>query len=201
MFRQMLVAGAMAIGAMSAAVSAQPVPDNGGPGEGQGGQGGGEGQGGRRGNRGDFDPQEMRQRMMDAFKEQMQASDEEWGVLQPKLEAVVLAQRDARVGGGFGRGGFGGGPGGQGGGGPGGNGRRGGFGGGDNNSPVAVASRELMQTLQDENASADTISAKLQAYRDARAAAEEKLKAAREDLKGVVNERQEAVLVMRGLLE
>ena len=45
------------------------------------------------------------------------------------------------------------------------------------------------------------ISTKLKTYRDARTAAEDKLKAAREDLKGVTNARQEAMLVLRGLLD
>lgn len=195
MFRRMLLVSSIAIASMSGIAMAQPAPGEGG-GPGQGGPGGG------RGGRGDFNPEEMRQRMMDMMKQQMGASDEEWAVLQPKIEAVTNAQRDARVGGfggGWGgRGGFGGGgPGGGGGG----EGRRGDREGRGEQSPVATAARSLNETLQNESASADEIQQKLTAYREARTQAEEKLKAAREDLKGVLNERQEAFLVLRSILE
>src|SRR3954470_5374615 len=75
--------------------------------------------------RGNFDPAEMRARMEARMKEQLGVSDDEWKVLQPKVEKVMTAQRDARAGGGFG------GPGGRrGGGGANGGGAAGGAGGG-----------------------------------------------------------------------
>src|SRR5262245_28244140 len=77
--------------------------DRGGPGGGQGGQGG---QGGPPP---DFNPQAMRQRMMDRMKERLGATDDEWKVLSPKIEKVMSVQRDLRGGGGPG-GMFGGGP-------------------------------------------------------------------------------------------
>src|SRR5437867_3676371 len=62
-----------------------------------GGGGGGGGFGG-----GGFDPAQMRQRMMDALKQQLGATDDEWKAIQPKVEKVMEAQRDARSGGGMG---------------------------------------------------------------------------------------------------
>ena len=210
MCRQILLAASVAIASMSAIASAQPAPDaptapmtpptgnNGGGGGGNGNGGGGGG-----GRRGDFNPEDYRARMMERIKEAVKAPDDEWAVIQPKLEKVMTAQRDARVGGGgFGGGGFGGG-GGGGRGGPNGGGGGGGPGGGgdQNNSELAKASRDLRTVLQNENASADDIKAKLAALRDARTKAEENLKAAREALKEVLNDRQEATLVMFGALE
>src|SRR5688500_16748488 len=42
----------------------------------------------RGGDRGNFDPAQMRERMMARYKEQLGATDEEFKVLQPKLEKV-----------------------------------------------------------------------------------------------------------------
>jgi len=156
-------------------------------------QGQGQGQRGDRGNRGgggpgggNFDPAQFRQRMLDNVKEQLGASDEEMQVLTPKLEKVFSTQRDVN-------GGFGGGM------------RRGGGGGGGGDqaqqTPVAKARQDLRTTLEDKNASPETIKAKVTAYRDARAKAQEDLKGAQADLKKVLTERQEAVLVSMGMLE
>src|SRR5947199_5254232 len=58
--------------------------------------------------RGNFDPEQFRQRMMDNYKERLEVkSDDEWKIIQERIEKVTTAQRDARLGGGFGR--FGGG--------------------------------------------------------------------------------------------
>src|SRR6185503_6952150 len=53
--------------------------------------GGGQGPGGGPGAGGPqrFDPAQFRQMMLDRLREQLKASDEEWGVLQPKLEKVM----------------------------------------------------------------------------------------------------------------
>jgi hypothetical protein len=154
----------------------------GGGGAGMGGPGGG-------GGRGNFDPAQMRQRMMDGIKEQLKPSDEEWQVLQPKIEAVLTAQRNARAGG---MGMMWGGRGGGGGRGP---------GGGGDDTELGRASRELRTLLQSEGADAKDIATRLEAYRAARAKAEEQLKTARAELKDLVTQRQEAVLVMATLLE
>jgi hypothetical protein len=116
------------------------------------------------------------------LKEQMAPSEEEWGVIQPKLYKVLNA-RFAQMGG------------------MGSMMRRGG---GEEREPrndVERAARELEKTLKDTSASADTIAEKLKALRDARAKAAEATKAAQEDLKSVLTARQEALLVADGVLE
>jgi hypothetical protein len=140
--------------------------------------------GGNGGNR--WDPAQMRQRMEDWMKEQLKASDDEWKVLQPKLEKVFNAQRDMRGGGFFG-----------------GRGR-----GGDNNAtadepttPVAKANRDLKQALDNDKASADELASKLKALREAREKGKAELQTAQKDLKEVLTQRQEAVLVMNGMLD
>src|SRR5258706_5899487 len=70
--------------------------------------------------RGNFDPAQMRERMMTRIKEQLGATDDEWKAIEPKVDKVMTAQRESRGGfgfGGFGRGGGGGGGGAAGGGG------------------------------------------------------------------------------------
>jgi hypothetical protein len=150
-----------------------------------GGRQGGERQGGERQR---FDPAQMRQQMLDRMKEQMQASDEEWSVIAPKLEKVWQLQRDSRGGAMGGWGGRGG---------------RGGDANRDNQptSAVANAARELRTALEDSAVSPQSVAEKLAAYRAARDKAAEELKTAREDLKGLLTPRQEAVLVMMSILE
>ena len=194
MSRKLLLAVVVGVASVSTLAVAQNQPDGGGN-NGGGNNGGGGGGGGRQGGgggRGNFDPAAFRQQMLDQMKTELKAPDDEWAVIQPKLEAVTKAQNDARVGGRGGRGGPGGG---GGGGGP------GGGGGGQPQSDLAKASQELRTALDAENATPETIAAKLKAVRDARTKAEEALKTSREELKGVLSERQEAVLVSRGILE
>ena len=160
------------------------------PAQGQG-QGGDRGDGGGRRN---FDPAEARQRMAGWVKEQLGASDEEWQVLQPKVEKIMNAQRDAR--GGFGFGGMGR----RGGGG------FGGGGGGDRSadqpqSNVEKARNDLRNTLQNKDAAANEIADKLKALREAREKAQQDLQSAQKELKDVLTPRQEAVLVSMGILE
>ena len=161
-----------------------------------------EGPGGRRGDRGEgpggprnFDPEQMRQRMMERMKETLGATDEEWKALSPKLEKVMTAQREARFGGmgfgpGGGRGPFGGGPGGP----PGSQDTA-------NLSPLAKATNDLRTTLDDKSASAEDIGKKLTALRQAREKAREDLAKAQKDLRELLTQRQEATLVMMGTLD
>lgn len=124
------------------------------------------------------------QRFQERLRESLNVSDEEWQVIQPKIEKVQAAQRNR---GGFG--GFGGG-------------RRGGGGDGQGpDTPVTRASNDLRTTLENQNASADEVAQKLEALRAARKQAEADLNAAREDLKSVLTQRQEASLVLMGILE
>jgi hypothetical protein len=135
-----------------------------------------------------FDPAQFRQQRLDRIKEQLGASDDEWKVLSPKIEKVMDVQRNTF--GGFG-GGRGRGPGG------------GGGGNADNQpqTPVAKASADLRTTLENKDAPADDIKAKLAALRDARDKARAELQAAQKELKEVLTQRQEAVLVTNGMLE
>jgi Spy/CpxP family protein refolding chaperone len=145
---------------------------------------------------------QMRQMMMERMKEALGASDDEWKVLQPKIEKVQQLQRDASGGRGMGMlfrppGGGQGGPGGPGAG-PGG---PGGFFGNQNPSPVQEKANDLRTTLDNKDAKPEEVKAKLQALRDARAKAKEELGKSQEDLRGLLTQRQEAVLVMMGMLE
>jgi hypothetical protein len=138
-------------------------------------------------NRGNFDPAQFKQQRLDRIKEQLGSTDDEWKVLQPKIEKVMDAQMAGFGGGGFGRGG-----------------RGGGNNGGDNApppTPTAKAAMELRTLLENKDASADDIKAKLAALREARAKTKADLDAARKDLKEVLTQRQEAVLVTNGMLE
>jgi len=157
-------------------------------------------QGNRRGGGGFGDPAQWRQRQMDNIKEQLGAKDDEWAVMQPRVEKIITLNTEAQAGrfrGMFGRGG----PGGNNNNGGGNNTRgRGGFG-GTSDSPVAKAQDSLRTALEDKSVSADTIASKLKALRDARAQAKEELTKAQADLKEILSQRQEAQLVMMGLLE
>lgn len=190
MLRRCLAVAGLMLGLSGAAALAQDGP--------QPPRGGERGDRGDRGPRGErpgrnFDPAEMRERMLNGIREQMQLGDEEWQVVKPKLERVINAQREARGGGagGFGPRGPRGGPGGPG-------------GGPDDQQPtseIAKASRDLRAALQDASLPAATIAEKLEAYRAARKKADAELAAAREDLKSVLTQRQEAQFVLMGMLE
>jgi len=134
---------------------------------------------------GNFDPAQFRERMMNNIKEQLGASDDEWKVLSPKIEKLMTAQRDARVG----FGGLGGGnrrPGGQ-----------------DTQptTPVAKASTDLRTALENKDTPAPELAAKLTALREARDKARAELTGAQKELKEILTQRQEAVLVTMGMLE
>jgi hypothetical protein len=156
-----------------------------GQGQGQPGQPGQPGQGRQRGN---YDPAQARERMLNGIKERLGATDEEWKVLQPKVEKVMTAQRDSR--GDRGRSG------------------RGGDRGGSSNaqgqgeqSPVAKASADLRAALDDKSTSAEEITKRLTALREAREKSRADRVAAQKELKDVLSARQEAVLVTSGLLD
>ncbi len=148
-------------------------------GRGQGGQGG---QGGPGGGRGNFDPAEMRARMMERYQEQLGFSDAEFKAIQPLIEDVQTKQRDARGG----RGGmmFGG---------RGGAGGRGGRGGNQDADPE-------LEALQSAIESGSNIEAKLAAFRAARDKKEADLKKAQDTLKSVLTVKQEAQAVLMGII-
>lgn len=157
--------------------------------------------GDRRGRR-DRDPEEMRQRMeefrqrmADRMREQLGATEEEWKVLEPRIEKVRETQRETRGGFRMMRGSFG----------------RGRRGRGDDDarggrpereqSQVEQKTEALRSLLDDENSSASSIKAALEALRQARAKSHQELAAAREELRQVCSMKQEAQLVLMGLLD
>lgn len=151
--------------------------------------------------RGNFDPEQFRQRMMDNYKEQLEVkSDDEWKIISTRIEKVMTAQRDARVG----RGGFGGG----------GNNRRGRGGdtnnaGGDTNtqrnrSPFGGEPNPDVEALQksiDAKASNEEIKGKLAKARQSIKDKEAAVTSAQDDLRKVLSVRQEAIAVTIGLLK
>lgn len=158
--------------------------------------------GDRGGRRGGFDParmQEFMDRMLDRYKERLGASDEEWNVIKPQISEVMRLQRQARSGGsGFMmmRGGRDRGPGGDQGGQGGDRGSRPSFGGQE--MPEAQA---LNTALENQNTPAPELQAKLAAYREAVKKNEAALKEGRDKLRKVLTLRQEAMLVMAGILD
>ena len=169
----------LAIFCVAQAVSQDSTPPDGG------------GRGGRRGG-GTFDPNQFRQAAADRLKESLGCTDEEFKILQPKIEKVQTLARDLRGGGmgGFmgGRGGRGG-PGGAGGAAP------------EPTTEIGKASAALTKVLANKDAAADEIKTALQAYRDAKAKAKAALEAAQKELKEVLTVRQEAVLTLQGTIE
>lgn len=147
----------------------------------------------RGGDRGNFNPEEFRQRMADRLKTSLKITDEEWTVISPLIEKVQTAQREATAG----RfGGFGGGGGRGGDAGPGGGNR-----GGDTTRAGAAESQALRTALESESTSPEDLKSKLNALREVRKKGASDLAAARADLQKVVTVRQEAVLVSMGILE
>jgi hypothetical protein len=173
-------------------------PGGGGPGG--GGMFGGGGPGG-----GNFDPtqfmQQMQQQMMTQIRQNLAiTNDDEWAVIQALIQKVYDARRDANTGGmgmmGMMRGGGpgGGGPGGGGAGG-GGAGGRGGFG------PQTSDEQQALQKVVDSNAASQQIRDALAKYRAARKAKQDTLATAQENLKKVLTAKQEAQIVLMGILE
>ena len=144
---------------------------------------------------------QFRERMTQRVKDSLGVTDEEWAVLQPKIEKVMTLQRDASGGRMMGMmRGVGGGRNRQG---------QGGQGQVDaapatppvDQSPVAKAATNLQTVADNKDAKPEDVKAALDAYRAAQAKAAEELQAARKDLKDVLTVQQEAKLVLTGILE
>ncbi|MEI7767305.1 MAG: hypothetical protein WCJ97_07700 [Phycisphaerae bacterium] len=144
---------------------------------------------------------QMRERMTTRLKEALGCTDEEFKAIQPKLEKVMQLRMQSMIGGfgGMRRGG----PGGQGG--PGGN---TGPGGGNDvatpnqpANPVGDAVQELNKVLENKDAKAEEIQAKLKAVREAKKTAKEALTKAQDELRELLTVRQEAQMVANGILE
>jgi hypothetical protein len=162
--------------------------------------------GDRGGDRGNFDPEQFRARAMERYREALEIkNDDEWKVIEPRIQKVSDARRNASSGfgpGGFGRGGFGGGRrdesggGGAGGGGNGGADRRRSMFGGEPNPDA-----EALQKAIEAKAPSEEIKTKLAKYRESQKSKQAALTAAQDDLRKILSVRQEATAVMLGLLQ
>jgi hypothetical protein len=153
------------------------------------GNGGGQGGGNRRGN---FDPAQMQQRIMDNVRDELNfTNDTDWNAVQPLVQKVLDARRDV----GFGNMGrlFGRNRGGQGG--QGGGNRRGGMFGGQT-SPE----QDALQKAIDEDAPSAQIKDLLTKYQASQKAKQAKLEQAQADLRAVLSSKQEAQATLLGLL-
>ena len=148
------------------------------------------------GQHGQWDPEQMKKRfeefrkqMSQQMQKDMGATDDEWKVLEPKIQKLTELSMKSRTGG---------------------------MGMrfrvnvenlGDNDKPSAVetARKNLQKVLDDKNATPDEVKKALTAYRDARdkakEAAKQELEKAQKDLREILTQRQEAYLVTRGLLD
>ena len=159
----------------------------------KGNDAGGQGGGGGRGFRGNFDPAQMQQMIMDRLREDMEVKDDtEWKALEPLVQKVFDARRQVdgeRMRGMFGgrrRGGDTGGD--QGG-------RRGGFF-GQQPSPEAEA---LTRAIESKASNAE-LKAALAKFVEARKTKQAELEKAQAELRKVLSLRQEAVATQNGLL-
>jgi hypothetical protein len=182
--KQLLAVCGMAAALLLGVGNASAQNDNG------GGNGGGPGGGGgfRRGN---FDPAQFQQRMMDNIKDQLgYTNDTEWAAVQPLVQKVMEARRDVGFGG-MGRmfGGRNRGGGDQG------NNRRGGLFG--ETSPEA----EALQKAIDDNSPAAQIKELLAKYQASQKEKQAKLAAAQDNLRAVLTVKQEAQATLLGLLQ
>ena len=157
----------------------------------------GDGGGGGRRFRGGppMDPAEWQQRIMENIRDHLNVTNnEEWQVMQGRVQKVLDARRDLGPGGNFGRMMFGrrGGPPG----GPDGNAdrpRRGGFG-------APSPELEALDKAIDSNAPAEQVKSAMQRYRDSRKAKEAALEKAQADLKQLLTVKQEAAALSLGLV-
>jgi hypothetical protein len=150
------------------------APGGGGRGGQQGGQQGGRG--------GGFSMEQMQKYMNDRIKKTLEMSDEEWKAIEPMINEVNKARSSARGHSTMGRGGPG---------------------GGRDADPNAAPTpeSELTKLLENKAASSADIKVKLDALRAKREADEETLKKAQDTLREVLTVRQEAQLVLMGILK
>jgi hypothetical protein len=134
---------------------------------------------------GNGDPEQMKKMMeqwkKDAdqrMKESLSASDEEWAVIQPKIEKVSKAQGDAR-------------------------GRMRVVAPGADQKPsdLQKALADLAKLLKDPGSKPEDIKTALAAYREARAKAKAEVDKAQNELKEILTVRQEAQLVVMQILD
>jgi hypothetical protein len=150
--------------------------------------------------RGNFDPAQMRERIMTHLREQMDVKDDaEWKAIEGQIGKVMDAARDVRANEMSGFRSF-----------------RGSRSSSDSSSSSSDSSSsrrrssffgepspevEALQKAVDDKASSDEIQAKLSALRKANKNKQAKLDKAQADLKAILTPRQEAVAVLDGLLK
>jgi len=154
--------------------------------------------GGGRGNRGNFDPAQFQQRIMDGLKDRLEVKDDaEWKALEPLIQKVMDARRDSMSA--MGRGMFAGrNRGGNGGGGNDNGNSSGGRGGGFFGTPSPEA--EALQKAIDNKAPNSEIKAALAKYAESKKAKQAELEKAQAELRKVLTVRQEAIASLNGLL-
>jgi hypothetical protein len=116
-----------------------------------------------------------RARAVDDLKRQLEVSDQEWSVIKPRVEAVYNLMHPQPQ-----------------------------FSGPGNTRPANPVDRgkgELREVLGDKNAPAEQIKAKLTALRAAQVNVNQELAKARQNLRQIMTLRQEATLVLNGLLD
>ena len=140
------------------------------------------------------DPEQMQkmmiERQMTRIKETLQPSAEEWKTLEPKVTKVVTLSRQTGGMGMFGMGMS--------------SRRAGGMGGTEtprDQTPVGKVTDELRKVLENKEAKSEEIKTKLTALRDAREKAKQELAKAQQELRKGLTARQEAQLVLMGLLD
>ena len=177
------VAATLALGTISL-LAQDNGGDNGGPGGRRGGDNGGGGGGNRRGN---WDPAQMQQRIMDNIRDQLNfTNDTDWSAVQPLVQKVMDARRDVGFGGMarlF----------------------RGNRSGGDNNRRGGMFGQtspeeEALQKAIDEDAPAAQVKDLLAKYQASQKVKQDKLLQAQTDLRAVLTTKQEAQATLLGLL-
>ena len=134
---------------------------------------------------------QMRQRMSERLKEMLAASDDEWKVLQPRIEAIQQQKRDS--GGGMGGMMFGGGGGGF---------RPPGSPGDDQpKSEVQQKAADLRTVTDNKDSKPVDIKEKVAALRAAKEKSKAELQKQQAELREIVTIRQEAVLIMLGVMD
>lgn len=148
---------------------------------------------GNRPDRGNFDPAQMRERMLNNWKDTLEVtSDEEWNAMKPLVQKLQDARMQTLSG--MGRGMFGA----Q---------RRGGPGGGAPDQAQrrfpgqqANPAADALEKAVEAKASKAELKAAIAKYQENRKARQAELEAAQENLRKVLTARQEALATLNGLL-
>jgi hypothetical protein len=143
--------------------------------------------------RGNFDPAQFQQRMMERTKEQLEITDDaEWKAIEPLVQKVMDVRRETMAG--MGRGMFGGrGPRGA-------DNAQGNQGGRARMFGTPMPEAEALQKAIDAKASNSEMKAAIAKYQEARKAKQADLEKAQADLRKVLSVRQEALATLNGLL-